>query len=88
MLDGSVTWTCEALADTSLKRTVSTATWSPDTGLTVTGAVVEGTDCKAFVSGGVLGQQYLVRCQATFSDGGKATGVFRLKITRPRTFDV
>lgn len=82
--DGSVTWTAEALADTSLKRTVSTVTWSADTGLTIAGQVIEDTNAKAFISGGTLGQTYLVRAQATLSDGAKATGAFWLKITRPR----
>lgn len=83
--DGSVIWTTEALAVTSLRRTLSNAVWSPDTGLTASGDTTDGADATAFLNGGTLGQAYLVRCDGTFSDGSKQNAAFWVKITRPRT---
>lgn len=82
--DGSVTWTCEAVSNASLERTVSgTPAWTADTGLTVASPSVNGEIALAAISGGTLGQQYMVRCAATLSDGNVLVGAFMLRICRP-----
>lgn len=82
--DGSVTWTCEAITTGSLKRTVTgTPTWTADTGLTVGTPTVSGTKTTSLVSGGTLGQTYLVRVAGTFSDGTDLVVPLQVEIKRP-----
>jgi hypothetical protein len=83
--DGSVTWTAEAISTASLARTLSNATWTADSGLTVTGAAVVGTRATCLISGPQLGQRYLVRCDAVCSDGTTRSGAFWITGARPRT---
>jgi len=87
VVDGSITWTAEAISTSSLIRTPSSASWAADSGITVATPVISGTKASALISGGTLGQQYLVRCDGTFSDGTIRSAAFWLKITRPRTVD-
>ena len=83
--DGSVVWTAEAYSAASLLRTLSNATWTPDAGLTVTGAGVDADACAAIanISGGTLGQSYMVRVMAGFSDGSVKNRCFGIAIARP-----
>ena len=83
VVDGSVTWTCEAFAVSSLLRTVSSAGWGSDTGLTVGTQVLTGTRSTVNISGGTLGQTYLVRCAAACSDGTSVTAAFYIEFKRP-----
>lgn len=84
VVDGSVTWTCEALASSSLQRTVSgTPTWTADTGVTVASQSVSGTKGTALLSGGTEGQRYMVRVQATCSDSSTPVASFWLSFKRP-----
>lgn len=85
VVDGSVTWTAEAISTSSLVRTLSSASWTPDAGITVATPIVSGTKATALISGGTLGQAYLVRVDGTCSDGTIRSAAFWLKITRPRT---
>lgn len=48
--DGSVTWTAEALAATSLDTTISTSTWTAVSGVGVTPRANDGTRTRAFLS--------------------------------------
>jgi len=87
--DGSVTWTCEAISDASLKRTVTTAAWTADAGITVGTTATAGTKSTALLSGGTLGQRYLIRCTATCSDNTTPTVAFCIAFQRPaRVIDV
>ena len=83
--DGSVIWTAAAISTASLTRTLSSATWTADTGLTVSGQALQGTKSTATISGGTLGQTYLVRVDGTFSDATVRTATFWVTIARPRT---
>jgi hypothetical protein len=80
--DGSVVWAAEAIGNASLRRTLSSSVWTPDSGLTVTGKVDGTTGTTAFVSGGTIGQVYDVAVEGTFSDGSKLVAVLRLAIER------
>lgn len=80
--DGSVTWTAEALADTSLTRTLASASWVADTGVTVSTPVSTPTSSTAVVSAADEGS-YLVRCAGTFSDGTVKNLAFTLDVVRP-----
>lgn len=81
--DGSVVWTAEAISSASLKRTLSSATW------TVTSGIVAGTptntsiDSTVLISGGTNGQTYQVACVGAFSDGTDDVAVFDLVVERP-----
>ncbi len=83
--DGSVVWTAEAITTSSLLRTLSSATWTPDAGLTASAPAIDAEACAAVanISGGALGQSYLVRVAATFSDGKTRNRCFGLRIARP-----
>jgi hypothetical protein len=83
--DGSITWTAEAVSVASLLRSLNTATWTADTGVTVATPTTTTTRASALISGGQLGQKYLVRCDGTFSDGTIRSAAFWLSIVRPRT---
>lgn len=82
--DGSVTWTAETAGSQSLERTLSSASWNADTGLTVAGQATSGNSASAKLSGGTLGQSYLVRVAGTFSDGTTRNACFGMTISRPR----
>jgi hypothetical protein len=81
--DGSVIWTAEAISTASLRRTLSSAAWAADTGITVGTQSTVGTKATALISGGTLGQTYLIRCTGTCSDGTLATGAFYVEFKRP-----
>lgn len=83
--DGSVVWTAEAISTASLIRTLSGATWTADAGLTASGSSVDADACAAIanISGGTLGQSYLVRVAGTFSDGRTKNRCFGVRIVRP-----
>lgn len=82
--DGSVVWTAEAVSSSSLVRTLSTATWSATSGLTVGTPTNAGTKSTVLISGGVDGQDYEVTCVAECSDGTSAVASFTVQIrSRP-----
>lgn len=81
--DGSVVWTAEAFGAGSLERTLSSAVWTVDSGLTKASQLEDGTQSTAILSGGTEGQVYLVRVLGTLSDGQTINGHFYLKIRRP-----
>lgn len=83
--DGSVVWTAEAASSSSMIRQLASATWSPDNGVTASGASTDAAAALATakLSGGVAGQSYLVRVAATFTDGNVRNHCFTLRIARP-----
>lgn len=83
--DGSVVWTAEAATTASLVRQVQSATWVPDTGLTASNPTTDADACAASanISGGVLGQSYLVRVAMTFTDSRTKNRCFMVSIVRP-----
>lgn len=83
--DGSVVWTAEAISSGSLKRTLSTATWSATTGVTVGTPTNTSIDSTVLIAGGVDGQTYEVVCVGTFSDGTDQVVVFDLAVERLRS---
>ena len=83
VVDGSVTWTAEAITTGSLVRTLSSAAWSADTGITLAGASTSGTKSNVLISGGTEGQDYDVVCTGTCSDGTYPVVSFTIKIRRP-----
>jgi hypothetical protein len=87
VVDGSVTWTAEAMSSGSLARTLASCIWTLDSGITASGQIDTATRSLAIISGGVLGQRYSVRVDATFTDGTVRTELFTIKIARPRTID-
>lgn len=84
VVDGSVTWTCEAVSAASLKRTVSAVTWTVDTGLTKSAEALSGTLAVANLGAGTLGEKYFVRAKATCSDSTTPVVAFCVEIVRPK----
>lgn len=82
--DGSVTWTCRAVSNTSLRSTLSSATWAADAAITISGQTVSGAKAIAYLEGGVEGREYEIRVQGTMADGTKKSKAFILKIDRVR----
>lgn len=82
VVDGSITWTAEAVATTSLLRTLSSAAWTADTGITLSGAATSGQVASTNIDGGTDGQTYVIVCTGTMSDGLKQVGIIRLKVER------
>ena len=83
--DGSVVWTAAAISSGSLVRTLSSVVWTLDTGITKSAQTEQGTKSTAVISGGTLGQTYMVRVDGTFSDSTVRTATFWISVKRPRT---
>lgn len=84
VVDGSVTWTCEAVSDSSLARTISGVVWTVDTGLTKSAEALSGTIATCNLGAGTLGEKYLVRAKATCSDSTTPVVAFYVEIARPK----
>lgn len=69
--DGSVVWTCRAISNDSLLKTIVTAVWDGD-GFTISDEAVFNTDGEqlagCFVSGDQATGKYLVEVEIVFSD--------------------
>lgn len=81
--DGSVVWTCQAISNASLVKTIATSLWD-DGGMTITGAVTVTTNGEqqtaALVEGGTVGQTYTIENTVTFSDGTVDVGVVKVTV--------
>lgn len=67
--DGSVTWTCRAISNDSVLRTISgTPTWASDD-LTISDEDISGFRATAHLAGGEDGKDYVVTVTAETSDG-------------------
>lgn len=83
VIDGSITWTGQALSTSSLRTTISgTPTWTADTGVTVSAEAVSGNIASALIEGGTDGEDYTVLVKATFADGTSKTAVCVLPVRR------
>lgn len=81
--DGSVVWTCRAPSTASNRVTITgTPTWAPDSGLTVAGVTVDGSETFALLSGGTDGENYTVVVTALTTDGQTLKQVCILKVRR------
>lgn len=72
VVDGSVTWTCRAMSNGSLLKTIATAAWDGD-GFTIDGETIINTNGRqlvsAFIEDDLDPGKYLVQVAVTFSDG-------------------
>lgn len=72
VLDGSVVWTCRAIGNGSLFKTIVSADWDGD-GFTVEDEELTNTAGRqlvaAFISGELANGKYLPLTEVTFSDG-------------------
>lgn len=83
VVDGSVVWTAETITTGSLIRSLSSAAWTADTGITVGSPSTSGTKSTVLISGGTEGQDYEIVCTGTCSDGTYPVRTFIVKIRRP-----
>lgn len=71
--DGSITWTCRAISNGSLVKTISNVAWTVPAGLTHDDDALNNTggrqEISVTLSGGTAGQSYLVVALVTYSDG-------------------
>lgn len=81
--DGSIVLACELPTADSLERTLSSAVWTADTGLTLSGKVDASTDSTINISGGTDGQDYQVVCVGTLTGSKIAVASFTIQIRRP-----
>lgn len=81
--DGSITWTARAISNTSLARTISTATWTAPTGLTLSGETIVNTageqSVLAYIKGDTAGV-YEVKCHVVFSDTSEEDFVLEVSV--------
>lgn len=86
VVDGSLTWTCEAADTQSLYATVTLSTWSADVGgVTVLGSSLGGvlnTRANVLVQAGnsLADGDYYVRNVVTLSNGTMPEGVLRFSV--------
>lgn len=80
--DGSITWTCEAIDNTSLATTLQSAIWTPPTGVTTSGPTIAGQIASAMLdaTAAVVGNDYLINCAATMTDTEVKVGQIKLKV--------
>jgi len=80
--EGSVIWTCAAVDTTSLAETVSSAPWVAQAGIAVLASSLVGQIASVFldVSGAIAGNDYLVNCNASLTDGEVKIGKLKLKV--------
>lgn len=81
--DGTVVWRAEPITAASLSRTLQSAVWSAQTGLTIGAPTTSGTTSSVIISGGVAGQSYEIACAGTMSDGETHVVVCVVTVTRP-----
>jgi hypothetical protein len=67
ILDYTLNWSTEWLEG----DTISTATWSASTGITVVSSTITGGLTTVWLSGGTAGRQYEVQCRITTAGGRK-----------------
>ncbi len=67
--DGSATLTCRAVSSASLRATIASVDWDAPAEITVTNEVIQDTEVRATLAGGVDGQDYEISVQATLSNG-------------------
>lgn len=79
--DGTVTWTAETVNTASLARTIVSVVWAVD-GMSRSAAVTGATESTVLLSGGVVGQQYEVTCDAAMSDGTSIVIAFEVAVQR------
>lgn len=76
-LDYSFDWSAYL---TPLGDTIQTATWIPDTGLTVVSSAKTNTTATAFVSGGTAGDSLTLTCRIVTTGGRTDDRSITLKI--------
>lgn len=73
VVDGSITWTCRAISNSSLSKTISNVAWTVPAGLTHDDDALNNTggrqEISITLSGGTAGATYLVVALVTYSDG-------------------
>jgi len=82
LTDGSVTWTCAAIDNTSLASTISNSTWSADSGVTVGGQSLVATRTGVLVAAAsnLADGDYYVRNPVTLASGVVKEGVLLIKV--------
>lgn len=85
VMDGSVEWTCQAISNASLQKTIVSVIWDGD-GFTVTDAFIVNTDGEqrvgCFISGDQSPGKYLVVADVVFSDGHDEKFGVEIKMSR------
>lgn len=82
VVDGSVTWTAEAVDTRSLSGTVGASVWAADAGVTITLPSFVGQVATALIdtTAAVLDHDYYVTNTVTLSNGETKTGTILLKV--------
>lgn len=82
VVDGSITWTAEAVAVDSLVKTLVSATWSADASITISGTAVDTTEqtAIAYVQPSAAGV-FNVTVTPTFSDTPAHAEAFIVELT-------
>lgn len=84
VVDGSVTWTAQAISNDSLVTFISVSEWGADTGITADSETLVATDgvqvTTIFVSGGTAGELYDVSNVVTLDDGSVEESVLRVSV--------
>lgn len=84
IVDGTVTWTCEAVDTTSLVGTITSSTWTADSGVTIAASSYAGTRSNVIVAAAPTGTlpdgDYYVRNLIGVTNGATYEGVLRISI--------
>jgi hypothetical protein len=84
--DGSITWTAEAIDNTSLRATIVSSDWAASDGITVSNEQTYSSDgiqiVTALISDGDAGSDYEVTNTVTLSDSTVEESALRVRISR------
>lgn len=80
IVDGSVSWTAEAIDDESLRTTVTDEIWTETPGVVLSAESAADSIYSVQVEGGVSGQEYVVRHSADFANGEKRSQAVQINI--------
>lgn len=87
VVDGSITWTCRAISNSSLRRTIQNVTWDVPAGLTEDDSAISNTGgsqkISITLSGGADDESYLVTALVTYNDGTRDKVGLRVAVEAP-----
>lgn len=83
--DGSITWTAQALSNSSLRERISTATWPAVTGFTISAEATTDQPGRQLTTAKINAEAALssrrnIRVELTTTEGNEYVGIIKMKV--------
>jgi hypothetical protein len=87
VVNGSITFTCATIDDTSLRASLQSSRWEADAGVTIIDTATDGTQVTALIdtSAATEGADYYVRNYVTLEDSEIEPAIFLIRVRSGRT---